>query len=374
MRTPPRLKKIEDIGIYQDDRFFSSCPSIVRRPDGELIVALRRAPERRLLGENATSHRDPNGHLVLVRSNDDGKTWSRRPEFFYAHPFGDSKDPCMVQLTDGSILCTSYGWAFIDAGIAQKRKDAWRKKERYECLNTIFLGGWILYSSDGAHNWEDPIIPPPIEGEMAYGLFGNPVPASCRGAMCEGKNGNLYWAVLSADLNTPSLKNSVHLMISTDRGYTWKYSCPIAHNEVIDFNETSLFETPKGDLVAFIRTGLFDDHPVIVRSIDGGKSFQPWQDAGFKGHPLHALHLSDDSVLLTYGYRHEPYGIRARILDPECRNYATAEEFILRDDGGSRDLGYPWAVLISKYLALIVYYFNMKNGTRHIAGTFVSIQ
>ena len=35
------------------------------------------------------------------------------------------------------------------------------------------------------------------------------------------------------------------------------------------FNETSLYETPKGTLVAFMRTANFDDHTTIARSVAG---------------------------------------------------------------------------------------------------------
>jgi hypothetical protein len=44
-----------------------------------------------------------------------------------------------------------------------------------------------------------------------------------------------------------------------------------------------------------------------------------------------------------------------------------------RDDAGNGDLGYPWAALISKHRALVVYYFNSGNGTRHIASTFLAL-
>src|SRR5262245_33435931 len=103
-----RIRKIEDMVIYQDEKFYSAFPSIVRRADGELLVAFRRAPERRVFGEPSTSHTDPNSHLVLVRSGDDGRNWSRTPELIFAHPFGGSQDPCMLQLRDRSILCSSY--------------------------------------------------------------------------------------------------------------------------------------------------------------------------------------------------------------------------------------------------------------------------
>src|SRR5262249_50501421 len=91
-----KVKKLNDIVIYEDDKFYSSFPSIVRRPNGELLVAFRRAPERRALGEGSTGHTDPNSYLMLVRSHDDGKSWTQSPELIYANPFGGSQDPCMV--------------------------------------------------------------------------------------------------------------------------------------------------------------------------------------------------------------------------------------------------------------------------------------
>src|SRR5881397_1380006 len=108
-KTASAIRKVEDIVIYMDDKFYSAFPSIVRRPAGELLVAFRRAPERRVFGEHGYTHTDPNSYLELVRSRDGGKTWSQTPELMYANPFGGSQDPGMVQLRNHSILCTSYG-------------------------------------------------------------------------------------------------------------------------------------------------------------------------------------------------------------------------------------------------------------------------
>jgi sialidase-1 len=123
-----------------------------------------------------------------------------------------------------------------------------------------------------------------------------------------------------------------------------------------------------------MRTADFGDHTVIARSTDGGQSFEPWQDCGWQGHPHDALQLSDGRVLLVYGYRHQPYGIRARVLNAECTDVATAAEIVLRDDGGSSDLGYPWATQTADGHVLVVYYFNKEGGTRHIAGTLLAVK
>jgi hypothetical protein len=180
--------------------------------------------------------------------------------------------------------------------------------------------------------------------------------------------------VVAGSDSTVKEKSTTHLLVSDDKGFTWKYSGLVATDDKASFNETSVYETPKGDIVAFLRTANMDDQACITRSHDGGKTFEPYQKMGFQGHPLNALQLPDKRVLLTYGYRHKPFGIRARILNPECTDYATSPEIILRDDGGNGDLGYSWPVMMDKNHILVTYYFNKNDGTRHIAGTILEIE
>ncbi len=317
-------------------------------------------------GKRSTSHTDPNSYLVLVRSRDDGKTWSQTPELIYANPFGGSQDPCMVPLRDGSILCSSYGWALLQTNAAAKLKDASRHG------NFVFLGGYLVRSRDGGHSWQGPIIPPPTPGETVFDPFGQPVPAYNRGAMCQGKDGRLYWVVASKTSTAAGQAGDapVHFL---RQGRHLDLLLPGRRGREGGLQRDLTLRNAQRHLVAFMRTANFDDHTAVARSTDHGKSFQPWEDAGFQGHPHYALRLPDQRVLLVYGYRHTPFGIRARVLDAECANLTSAPEIVLRDDGGNGDLGYPWATMLSKHRALVVYYFNSGNGTRHIAGTLLSI-
>ncbi len=360
------VKKIKNVVIYEDPQFYSSFPSVVLLPDGELYVAFRRAPERKIFGENYSNHTDPNSYLVTVRSKD-GENWTESPKLLYAHPFGGSQDPCLLQLKDETLICTSYGWAFVRPDGVPNLKNPYFDIGG----GVIFLGGYLVRSNDGGHTWDEPIYPPNIEPEIRLNALGLPLPAYNRGALCEGENGNLYWIVTANDSES-SRKTSNHLLVSKDKGLNWGYSSEVAMDDTASFNEASVYETPNGDLVGFLRTADMDDQACLARSSDGGKSFQ-WEQMGFQGHPLNALQLPDKRVLLSYGYRHPPYGIRARILNEECTDYKTAPELILRDDGGSTDLGYTWPVLMKDERVLVCYYFNIADGTRHIAGTILEI-
>jgi sialidase-1 len=367
--APAPLRKVRDFVIYEDAQFYATFPSVVRRDDGEVIVAFRRAPARTGFGEPKESHVDPNSYLVQVRSRDGGASWSKEPVLLYAHAFGGSQDPCLLQLRAGPLLCASYGWAFVKPEIVPKLKPP-----VFEITpGVIFLGGYVLRSDDGGRAWQGPLYPPHVVPEINHDLHGRPLPAYNRGAMIEGRSGRIFWVVAANDTAKPR-KTSNHLLISADQGLTWTYAAPVAVDAKVSFNEASIYETPRGDLVAFLRTAGLDDHACLARSTDGGKSFQPWQDLGFQGHPLQATRLPDGRVLLVYGYRNQPYGIRARVLDPECTDAATAPEFVIRADGGTTDLGYPWAVPLEGRRVLVVYYFNRGGGTRHIAGSVLEVQ
>ena len=366
----PGIKKISDMIIYKDAQFHSAFPSVIKNEDGELIVAFRRAPDRKVFSETHTNHVDPNSYLVMVRSRDNGLSWSKEPELLYAHPFGGSQDPCMLKLSDGTILCASYGWAFVrEEGLKNLKQPVFEVKD-----GVVFLGGYLLRSADNGNSWKGPFYPPHIPPEVKYSALGNPLPAYNRGALYEGKDGRIFWAVAAGADCDNLKKTSNYLLISEDKGLSWKYSCPIAEDKEAAFNETSVYETPKGDLVAFLRTAGLEDQACIARSTDGGKSFGPWKKMGFQGHPLQALRLPDNRVFLVYGYRHEPMGIRARILNPECTDYETAEEIVIRDDGGGSDLGYPWAIMLDDKHILVTYYFNIEKRTRHIAGSVLEIE
>ncbi|HRP31797.1 MAG TPA: sialidase family protein [Agriterribacter sp.] len=360
----PFVRKIKDVVIYYDTAFYSSFPSVIKKPNGELLLAFRRAPNRKIFGEKENNHVDMNSYLVMLRSAN-GETWTKIPELLYAHPFGGSQDPCLLQLNDGTILCTSYGWQDVRPdGISNL------KQPFLAAGNAVFLGGYLLRSVDGGRSWQGPYYPPHIKPEIHYNAYGQGVPSYNRGALYERKDGSVLWIVAA---NHSAGKTSNHLLTSYDKGLTWEYTGEVAKDTAVGFNEASVIETPKGDIVGFLRTSRFKDQAVIARSTNSGKSFH-WQSMGFQGHPLNALRLPDNRVLLTYGYRHKPFGIRARILNAECTDFKTAPEIVLREDAGTGDIGYTWPVQLDKDRVLVVYYFNKDNGVRYIAGTILEIK
>jgi hypothetical protein len=89
---------------------------------------------------------------------------------------------------------------------------------------------------------------------------------------------------------------------------------------------------------------------------------------GSVGNPPSLLTLKDGRLALIYGFRSAPYGIRARLSADKGQSWS--EEFILRDDAGCWDLGYPRSVRRPDGKILTAYYYNdHPDRERYIAAT-----
>ncbi len=106
-------------------------------------------------------------------------------------------------------------------------------------------------------------------------------------------------------------------------------------------------------------------------SRDDGRSWSllstPEPDTG-EGNPPSLLRLGDGRLALIYGVRARPYGIRARLSGDRGATWGPA--IVLRDDGGSTDVGYPRSVLRPDGKVVAVYYFSDLTGPdRYIGAT-----
>jgi hypothetical protein len=107
------------------------------------------------------------------------------------------------------------------------------------------------------------------------------------------------------------------------------------------------------------------------RSTDDGKTWKldttPVPDAG-EGNPPSLLRLADGRVCLIYGYRAEPYEMRARLSGDGGKTWG--KELTLRGNGGGRDIGYPASIQRPDGKIVTAYYFHTElTGDRFIAAT-----
>jgi Neuraminidase (sialidase) len=79
--------------------------------------------------------------------------------------------------------------------------------------------------------------------------------------------------------------------------------------------------------------------------------------------------LKDGRLVLVFGYRDAPYGLRARVSSDEGKTWSN--DIVIRDDGGMSDLGYPRTVVRPDGKLLSVYYYNYGSDQERFIGASI---
>ncbi len=156
---------------------------------------------------------------------------------------------------------------------------------------------------------------------------------------------------------------------TTDGGKTWT-RLGYVHDEPTDNDYGIMPSTIRLSASSLFTTVRFRRWIEAYRSDDNGTTWshvaRAVPDTG-RGNPPSLVKLKDGRLVVTYGYRAEPYGIRARISSDEGRTWD--DEVVLRKDAGTWDLGYPRTVERPDGKLVTVYYYNVGDAERFIGAT-----
>jgi len=370
---------MEHVVLHRDDTQYYLGPSLSLLPGGDLLMGLREAHAR----PGAHSHVDVTSRGVLLRSRDGGRTFGEKHVIDdRTHRFSATQDTTVTALADGSLLATFYSWGVapapgeVDLVKAPPGDPAVRTEVR---SLGVFQGLWTVRSTDGGRTWT-PRRPVTVAGLP---------PLAARAPVVELADGSLLLIV--NDYHRPDGKTRVwarvHCLRSTDRGSTWSSQGEVGDGgaDRLHFLEPGWVRLRSGRLVAMLRTRgeggpeSRENPPAgfLFQSVsdDDGRTWTKPAKTPLWGFPAHLLELRDGRVLCAYGYRQKPYGVRATLSRDGGRTWDVAGEIVVRDDGGSVDLGYPVSVQLPDDTVLMAYYFNQEkpgvpeSTTRYIAGT-----
>ena len=332
--------------ISQQPEYYHGWPTLVRRKNGQLIVAYSGGRE---------DHVCPFGRVEIIRSSDNGETWSW-PEIVMDSPI-DDRDAGLCETADGTLLLTTFtSLAFQET---RKRSASWPadKIARWDAVNRrasnadfeSLLGTWMLRSTDGGLSWSKPYR----------------VPLNSPHGPSVVANGRLLYA--GKQLWETGKK--VGLCESTDDGKSWKWLSDIPTrpgDTAVEYHELHQAQAAEGKLIVHIRNHSPQNHRETLQceSRDGGKSWSIPATIGVWGLPSHLLRLRDGSLLMSYGYRRAPFGNQARISRDEGRTWS--EPLTISEDGIGGDLGYPSTVELADGKLLTVWYELRKDSPRSV--------
>ena len=339
--------------VCQESGRYIGWPTIARTRDGELMV---------VFSGDRDAHICPWGITQMVRSRDNGKTWSQ-PETINNSPL-DDRDAGIIQTKSGALLVswfTSTAFMYPEKlkwqNLPPELLDSWKRHIAKISPETIVAdhGNWTRRSVDGGKSWEKPVK---TIGSAPHGPI-------------QLRDGRLLYVGLSTHEKT--LKLGVEE--SRDDGRSWQYlaDIPVAEEDQRDpdwrvrmQDEPHVVELKNGNLVAMIRAEPKDHSQTYLRqseSTDGGKTWSVTHKTPIYGYPPHLIRLKNDWLLVVYGVRRDPFGEHACISKDGGKTWDVEHEITLRT-ALNGDLGYPSSVQLDDGSILTVYYQIAQPGEK----------
>jgi hypothetical protein len=332
--------------ISRQPEYYHGWPTAALRKNGEVLVVYSGGRE---------AHVCPFGRVELIRSRDGGRAWSW-PEVIMDSPI-DNRDAGVMETLAGSILVTTFTSLAYEQVLQQAtgwppdRTERWHAVDRRSTpeQRQALLDTWMLRSTDGGMTWSAPYRVPV---NSPHG------PA----ALSEGR-------LLYAGKRLWSPGSKVGVCESTDDGRSWRWLSDIPARDgdtVEQYHELHAVEAGDGAILVHIRNHNRQNagETLQCESSDGGRTWTVPHPIGIWGLPSHLLRLRDGAVLMTYGYRRAPFGIRAAISRDRGRTWPLS--FTLSDDGAGSDLGYPSTVELKDGRLLTVWYESLAGSPRAV--------
>lgn len=368
--------------VGRSDRYIS-FPALVTLDNGELLLAFRSGrncyrdfPEALNLGYQHP-HTDPRSQPWLARSADGGRTWAIEspPRSFELmekdHAQGIAyQDVGFTKLPDGRVMLSVFRWKYtneappadITFGVREEilaehgspRGGITYDYRRYQPFRYAYCITPVYSICDPAgRNWTPfkPIDVVDVQTGKAWCLA-----TRNGGVMLDDRT--VGWPFYSGfDPATPRF-NGCHMLKYDLNADQWSYVAQLAAGTEDAFMEEPLLHRhPDGRLIGFYRTTspgyLFSNF-----SRDNGLTWSLARQTSVWGHPFAALTIGKD-ILLAYGYRRDPMGIRMAWLkngDPHA--FDPQHEIIVRDDGRDDDIGYPALCTTKDGKIILAYYFR----------------
>ena len=206
------------------------------------------------------------GRAMIMRSNDEGVTWSK-PETLIDAP-ADDRHPNFCELSDGTILCSFFTYP-------GGRADAGRDPSE-----TALTG--IIRSFDGGKTWEQ--TPKRLDGPFTSD--------STDGPIIELPDGSALIAVSAAPADGGPGVAAIYR--TTDSGDTWELLSTVKSENPM--YEPSIAELPDGRLVLIGRP-----EGDIAWSDDGGKTWTDPVTFGIRLFEPGLICLKDGTLLCLHG-------------------------------------------------------------------------
>lgn len=367
MGLTARAEVVERSVLHRDPFAYCAHPHLTVAPDGTWLLVFNRVPRRAVI---LHPPQDPDYRNVLMRSNDEGRSWSA-PSAVPDYGWAGVECAGLTALRSGRILLNQWRFEWLPLAVADARgrMDVDRPDKLMAGLAAspeldVFVpdggieaperafpwarggGGTVVHiSDDGGASFSATahIDTAPFSG--GYGM---------RGAV-ELPDGDILLPLS----DVPHYKR-VFIVRSQDGGMSWSAPRLVAEAPGQEFEEPAPLLLASGRVLMLLR----DNGSRILHGVwsdDGGRSWTPPRPTGIAAYPAHLVALPDGRVACIAGQRRPPFGIVAHLSRDGGESW-DAEAIALVDDLPTKDLGYPTAALRRNGDLRVVYYAQDTAG------------
>ena len=346
-----RALNSSQIDIYFEMDRYSAFPHLIRIQGEELLVSFREAPR-----VNGIQHTHPRSIITLIRSYDGGLTWDKKNTSQMGA--GGGQELSLVSL-GGEHVAGALAWhevvqtnETIRTGIPQvyPAEFPFRTPGAFWAWSKTFGLTWLPHHSvffgPGTMPCGSPLIT--SDGTLLCPVYGD---------QQAGMSSTLYR--------------------SLDQGRTWAEPTIIAQGTkgVCDYCEPCVVETSTHQYRAFHRVentlegqGCFWTNT----SEDDGITWSiPQNTHILSGACPRILKLTDGRLLLTFGRRYPPFGIRAMLSHDGGETWGDTA-WLLRE-ANNWNQGYTSSIELGNNRILTVSYAENEDGITGIVGTLYDL-
>ncbi|WP_276356250.1 sialidase family protein [Cohnella caldifontis] len=355
---PFKPEGMVQVELYRNDKEFCSWPfnaGMWKIDENNILVGFMNIPcDYSVPGTLNHDRVETFGKIKAVRTRDGGRTWSGPIEIADNIRLQD-------ELRYGRRHEFSEPFDFRD------------KNTLLECWCTPnsavdWAQPWVKMSRDGGETWSEAVMLPDCGIPRYQG----------RPSYIVRPDGVVLLFLTARPKNNPHDRPVV--FASFDDGRNWSLVSMMPNAQEYRMICPSPVILKDGTILVAVRvkpamTAAWDE---LFASDDGGLTWRFVSRINDHGDTVHLTLQEDGRLFAVYGYRRPSFGIRARVS--EDNGLTWGPEMILRDDGGSIDLGYPRAVEVRPGEILATYYFNDKDdpiqqrgGVRYIGGTILKV-
>ena len=312
--------------------------------DSEVIVTAR----------EGSDHLATDGHIIITRSRDGGKTWSPR-ETLYDLGKSDHRCAPIFELPNGDWLTTDY-----------RAGDFYDEHGMFGADRVDYYSLWGAWSIDRGKTWNFTTEPMAVPDGLKYAEVERHMIQLPTGRLLVAANYAHAGKDRSWDYRTDPV--AIALFASDDNGRSWQYLSSVPDHTVGIEGECSLLRTKSGKILIISRTqsprtrGAMGTG-MLLQSVshDDGSTWAPWRETAMSSmdSPGHLLQLQDGRILCVHASRCYPDSIYATVSRDEGETWDTAGTRIIADDIPNFDSCYPNSAQLADGTVITVWYANL---------------